>query len=273
MTTASAASAARLTTAPTSVAASKSSKSRPAAAGRRVRAGRRRRGAEANSGSWVSRQRPQSVVPREAAAAAHLQASEVEVGFVVHDEHRVRRELEEAHRGRDGAPESFMNVSGLSNAILWSPRRTSARLPENLERHEPPSRRASSSATSQPTLWRLRAYSRPGLPRPTTSRSSDEELAFAVENRGWMGARTKRWKDAGRARAVSTGAPLPASPASRTSVEVPSLVRRFRPQALRPRPFGSPSTAPSSPSTASTSGSSTRVGIARLASTVSGSSR
>src|SRR6266481_2776438 len=71
-------------------------------------------------------------------------------------------------------PETFMNVSGLSSATLWPSRRISAICPENFDFHEPPCRRASSSTTSWPTLWRLRAYSRPGLPRPTTSRSSDE---------------------------------------------------------------------------------------------------
>ena len=35
----------------------------------------------------------------------------------------------------------------------------------------PSCRRASSSTTSQPTLCRLPAYSRPGLPRPATRRS------------------------------------------------------------------------------------------------------
>src|SRR5947207_12121540 len=35
-------------------------------------------------------------------------------------------------------------------------------------------RRASSSATIQPTLWRSRSCSRPGFPSPTTSRSSVE---------------------------------------------------------------------------------------------------
>ena len=33
-------------------------------------------------------------------------------------------------------------------------------------------RRARISTTSAPTLWRVRAYSAPGFPRPTTSRSA-----------------------------------------------------------------------------------------------------
>src|SRR5581483_200870 len=37
----------------------------------------------------------------------------------------------------------------------------------------PPWRRARVSTTSAPTLWRVLAYSSPGLPRPTTSRSAD----------------------------------------------------------------------------------------------------
>src|SRR5918912_2805643 len=67
-----------------------------------------------------------------------------------------------------------MYVSGFSSATRWPSTRTSATWPLNFPFHEPPCRRASSSTTIQPTLCRVRAYSRPGLPRPTTSRSSDE---------------------------------------------------------------------------------------------------
>ena len=38
-------------------------------------------------------------------------------------------------------------------------------------RRRPPWRRASTSTTSAPTLWRVPSYCSPGLPRPTTSRS------------------------------------------------------------------------------------------------------
>src|SRR5437762_3101988 len=58
--------------------------------------------------------------------------------------------------------------------MRWPSSRSSAMLPLNFERHEAPCRRASSSTTIEPTLCRVRSYSRPGLPSPTTSRSSDE---------------------------------------------------------------------------------------------------
>src|SRR5436305_1468755 len=95
-----------------------------------------------------------------------------------------------------------MYVSGFSNATRCPSIRTSAIRPLNLRFHEPPCRRASSSTTIQPTLWRVCAYSRPGLPSPTTSRSSDEsrsprrhgnrmtELALGGSRRaGGIGAR------------------------------------------------------------------------------------
>ncbi len=73
-----------------------------------------------------------------------------------------------------GPPEAFMYVSGLSSATLWPSIRISASRPENLPFHEPPCLRASSSRIIQPTLCRFFAYSRPGLPSPTTSKSSDD---------------------------------------------------------------------------------------------------
>ena len=75
---------------------------------------------------------------------------------------------------------------------------------ENFERHEPPCRRASSSSTSQPTLWRVRSYSRPGIAEPR-----DEQ----VERRGAL------------APTEEAHGPNPRS----------SLARRSR-RALRPRP-------------------------------------
>src|SRR6267142_2479565 len=66
-----------------------------------------------------------------------------------------------------------MNVSGLSSATLCPSILISASCPLNFERQEPPWRRASSSTTIQPTLCRFPAYSRPGLPSPATSRSSE----------------------------------------------------------------------------------------------------
>src|SRR2546427_785326 len=70
-----------------------------------------------------------------------------------------------------------MYVSGSSSASRNSPSLTSASRPENFARNDPSCRRASSSTTIQPTLWRVCAYSRPGLPRPATRRSSVGALA------------------------------------------------------------------------------------------------
>ena len=67
-----------------------------------------------------------------------------------------------------------MYVSGFSSATRWPSSRTSARLPLNFDRQEPPCRRASSSRPSSRRCGAFRAYSRPGFPSPTTSRSSDE---------------------------------------------------------------------------------------------------
>ena len=66
-------------------------------------------------------------------------------------------------------PDSFMYVSGFSRARRAESSRISASWPENFDRQEPPCRRASSSTTIHPTLWRVRAYSRPGLPRAGAS--------------------------------------------------------------------------------------------------------
>ena len=76
-----------------------------------------------------------------------------------------------------------MYVSGSSSATRWPSIRTSAIRPLNLPRHEPSCRRASSSTTMKPTLCRFPAYSRPGLPRPTTSRSSDEARSPRLQGR------------------------------------------------------------------------------------------
>jgi hypothetical protein len=92
-------------------------------------------------------------VARQPTSRSSLQAAGLEIDVVVYDEQRLRFDLEEASRRRN---------------------RTSASRPENFSRQRPSSRRASSSTTSQPTLWRVRSYSRPGLPSPTTSRSSVE---------------------------------------------------------------------------------------------------
>src|SRR5207245_3080986 len=50
------------------------------------------------------RDRAKTVVAREASTAPRLQAPEVEVAFVVHDEDRVRLDLEVARSGLHGAP-------------------------------------------------------------------------------------------------------------------------------------------------------------------------
>ena len=122
----------------------------------------------------VLRNRPQAVVTRKAAPQPELKPPELEVTLVVHDEDGVGTDLEEGRSRTDRATRLFMYVSGFRSASLWPSSLISAIRPENFERHEPPCRRASSSTTIAPTLWRLRSYSRPGLPSPTTSRSSDE---------------------------------------------------------------------------------------------------
>src|SRR5579863_1409187 len=69
---------------------------------------------------------------------------------------------------RTGVPERFMNVVGLTKTI---PRLESSVCIAASFRFHPvtPHRRATSSTTMKPTLWRVAAYSVPGLPRPTTS--------------------------------------------------------------------------------------------------------
>ena len=69
-----------------------------------------------------------------------------------------------------------MYVSGNASTHRSSPMRDSATsaLSRPL-RSVSPRRRASSTTTSSPTLWRVRAYSLPGLPSPTTSQSNGVE--------------------------------------------------------------------------------------------------
>src|SRR5437588_450049 len=100
-----------------------------------------------------------------------------------------------------------MYVSGFRSASRRPSTRTSATRPENFERNEPPCRRASSSATSQPTLWRVCSYSRPGLPRPATSRSSVE---------AGSPRRSKRTKGTACGAVLQEGRALPALPSEMT---------------------------------------------------------
>src|SRR4051794_24288189 len=65
-----------------------------------------------------------------------------------------------------------MNVCGSNRASRTSSARAVAIRPENFERHEPSSDSARRSATMNPRLCRVRAYSGPGFPSPTTRRSS-----------------------------------------------------------------------------------------------------
>ena len=67
-----------------------------------------------------------------------------------------------------------MYVSGLSSATRWSSIRVSPRRPLNFDLNDASQRRASSSTTIQPTLWRSRSCRGPGFPSPATSRSSVE---------------------------------------------------------------------------------------------------
>ena len=88
-----------------------------------------------------------------------------------------------------------------------------------------PWRFASSSTISAPTLWRVRAYSSPGFPSPTTSRSA------AVPRRRSTGYSSPASSEASAARRL--GPPSAASPSS-PSPASPSLVLGRRPAAPRP---------------------------------------
>src|SRR5450759_4811158 len=76
-----------------------------------------------------------------------------------------------------GPPETFMKQVGLTSTTAGPgrppgpvPSRTSAVAARpRCAANRAPTRRASSSATIWPTLWRLPAYVGPGFPRPTTS--------------------------------------------------------------------------------------------------------
>ena len=151
-------------------------------------------------------------------------------------------------------PDSFMYVSGLTSASLASSRRISASWPENFERQRAAVSPRELVDDHPADVVAVRAYSRPGLPSPATSRSSVEADS----------PRRKRRTDL-------------AFVGCRTRPRLPPRTRqvlRQRPPALpRPRPPRPRASSPSSPSTSSGSGSSTLVGTVTVASTVSGSSR
>ena len=134
--------------------------------------------------------RAEAVVARETAPELHLDPLRIEVDVVVDDGDLLGRELEEARCGASELPERFMYVSGFSA----SDHRDLGELPRELGAERPWWRRASSSTTIQPVLCRSRACSRPGLPRPTTSRSSVEALSPRRKRRitpPWTRSRTR----------------------------------------------------------------------------------
>ena len=122
--------------------------SRPPGADRRGRAGRRRcaaAGTPASRGACASERRP--LCPARPPPQPRLQAPQLEIDLVVHDEQRLRLDLEEPRGGRDRAAGLVHVRLAASAARAEGPSiRTSASEPENFERHEPPCRRASSSS-------------------------------------------------------------------------------------------------------------------------------
>src|SRR4029434_11122642 len=81
-------------------------------------------------------------------------------------------------------PERFMNVIGFTsrNAPAF------ATSPPNFDswENDAPSFAANSSANQNPALWRMFAYSRPGLPRPATRRMGVFMVGFGRSLQLWM---------------------------------------------------------------------------------------
>ena len=100
-----------------------------------------------------------------------------------------------------------MYVSGLRSARRRPSTRTSARWPLNFALNVPPCRRASSSTTMNPTLCRSRSCRRPGLPSPTTSRSSVE--APRPDGRAARATPRRRQRRRPRRRTPQTPRPFP----------------------------------------------------------------
>ena len=101
-----------------------------------------------------------------------------------------------------------MYVSGIASATSDGPMRTWSTRARSLPFFSvAPWRFARISTTSAPTLWRVRAYSSPGLPRPTTSRSA------AVPRRRSTGYSSPASSEVSASDA-SAAPPSPASPSS-----------------------------------------------------------
>ena len=132
--------------------------------------------------------RLQAVVAGEPAAEARAHLAERQVDLVVHDQHPLQRQLERAARRADRAA-GVVHVGlraqhrhARRRARATEPRRArrdggrtrpSAMRPRKRSFARPSSQRsASASATMKPTLWRVPACSRPGLPSPTISQST-----------------------------------------------------------------------------------------------------
>ena len=175
-------------------------------------------------GLEVLHDRLEPVVTGEAAAHLHAQAAR-RAGRA----RRARSRSGVGLRRRGGGracrptpPTGSCRSAGTRARSRLSPQSTSATSAFSFDRFsEEPARSARSATTSAPRLCRLRLYSSPGLPNPTTSKSA--AIGRAAQNRrggtGWVSFR--RWS---RTRSAA-GAP-PSAPAS------PSRPLRPRPAPL-----------------------------------------
>ena len=136
---------------------------------------RRRCGPGTNASSCrCACDRAQPVVAGEPAAGLHPELRGGQVELVVDDDEPLRGDAVAADEARTAS-------TRIVHPLVWGrrarPRRSPMRTSSARARSFPGGggRRgdaASSSTTSAPTLWRVRAYSAPGLPSPTTSRSA-----------------------------------------------------------------------------------------------------
>ena len=194
------------------------------------------------------RDRAQAVVPGEPAAERGLQPALLEVDVVVDDEHRLRRRLEEPRGGADRAARLVHVRLGLEERepravephlreLAGELRAPRAAVPAARARRRPSSRRCGGS----------RAYSRPGLPRPATSRSSVEARSPRRNRRHGLalGGRPDSPAASASARRSRQRPPAPPRPPRPRPRRPPRPPRRPRPRAPRPASAPSRSRAPS----------------------------
>ena len=199
-------------------------------------------------------QRLEPVVAGQPAAQPRLDAAERQVDLVVHRHHPVEVHVQRAARR---ARPSGRRRSCRSGAAARPPAGRRARCDRRCRGRRSaswpcgrPHRSAARAATSKPTLWRVRAYFSPGLPRPTTSQSTLPEAGSSPP-------------PLRRSSAIAGGASSRRRSPRRSRRRTRRRRRRTRPR--RPRPAASPSASgsPSSPTSSvssSISGSSTLVG-------------